>query len=205
MSTVYIAGPMRGIPQYNFPAFFAAEKRWQEAGWDVVNPARMDREIDGRRRDWPVEHYMARDLPALITQCDAIAMLPGWESSDGANKELAVARWTGKQVLDAETMEPLREESILGEADRLIHGDRQAQYGHPSTDFRRTGRMWGAILDRWRHSEEDAVPDYVVALCMAALKISRIVQTPTKRDSWTDLAGYAGAGFRCFEPEAPRG
>ncbi len=196
---VYLAGPMRGIPQYNFPAFFAAEARWKAAGWEVVNPARLDHEIDGSRLDWPVEHYMARDLPELIGS-DAIAMLPGWESSEGANKELAVARWTGKQVLDAETMAPLKEEPILREADRLIHGDRQAQYGHPSTDFRRTGRMWGAILDRWRRSPEQDVPDYLVALCMASLKISRIVQTPEKRDSWVDLAGYAGAGYRCFEP-----
>jgi hypothetical protein len=78
-----------------------------------------------------------------------------------------------------------QEETPLQEAQRLVHGDRGADYGHPIEDFGRTGRMWGAILglDRAVTAEE-------VGLCMAAVKISRQVNKP-KRDNMTDLAGYA--------------
>jgi hypothetical protein len=30
-----------------------------------------------------------------------------------------------------------------------------------------------------------------------AVKISRLMWTPAKRDSWVDIAGYAGCGFEC--------
>lgn len=75
-------------------------------------------------------------------------------------------------------------ESILEEARRLVHGDRGESYGHPVDDFSRTGRIWGAIL---------GIPDVTaeqVALCMAAVKISREVNQP-KRDNRVDIAGYA--------------
>jgi len=74
--------------------------------------------------------------------------------------------------------------SVLREADRLVHGDRGDDYGHPLDDFGRTGRMWGAILD---------IPDVSaekVGLCLAALKLSREANRP-KRDNRVDLAGYA--------------
>lgn len=73
---------------------------------------------------------------------------------------------------------------MLEEAQRLVYGDRQEAYGHPSVDFGRTGRMWGAIL---------GVPDIdaaTVGLMLAAVKISREVNRPG-RDNMTDLAGYA--------------
>lgn len=40
-------------------------------------------------------------------------------------------------------------ETILQEAQRLVHGDRQGSYGHPLDDYTRTGTMWGAILHEW--------------------------------------------------------
>ena len=36
---VYLAGPMTGLPQFNFPAFDNAEKDLQARGYDVVPPA----------------------------------------------------------------------------------------------------------------------------------------------------------------------
>lgn len=89
-------------------------------------------------------------------------------------------------------------ETILQEAQRLVHGDRGAAYGHPIEDYTRTGRMWAAILDGWLRKQpgfEDMppVPDVdprIGTLMMAAVKISREVNAP-KRDNRTDLAGYA--------------
>lgn len=76
------------------------------------------------------------------------------------------------------------DETILEEAQRLVHGPRQQSYGHPFDDFSRTGRIWGAIL-----GIPDVPPDKV-ALCLVGVKISREVNAP-KRDNRVDMAGYA--------------
>jgi hypothetical protein len=73
--------------------------------------------------------------------------------------------------------------NILEEANSLVHGDRQAAYGHPLDDFTRTAAMWAAILGHPVTAEQ-------VGLCMCAVKISRQVNHP-KRDNLVDLAGYA--------------
>jgi hypothetical protein len=73
--------------------------------------------------------------------------------------------------------------SILTEAQSLVHGDRNASYGHPLTDYRRTAAMWSAIVGY------EITPKQAV-LMMCALKISRECNKP-KRDNLVDLAGYA--------------
>lgn len=78
----------------------------------------------------------------------------------------------------------MADETILEEAQRLVHGPRQQSYGHPFDDFSRTGRLWGAILGC------DPIPPDLVALCLVAVKISREVNAP-KRDNRVDMAGYA--------------
>jgi Domain of unknown function (DUF4406)/Domain of unknown function (DUF6378) len=184
---LFIAGKMTGVEAFNFPAFFDAEERWAEAGWLVTNPARMDTDLGfdpvNHAADTP-EAYMKRDLPQ-VAACDAIALIPGWETSSGCAKELQVARWCGLEVYDATTMELLPEETILEEAQRLVFGPRQAAYGHPLDDFTRTGRIWGAVLGI------DDVPAEKVALCMVGLKVSREVNMPG-RDNRVDGGGYWG-------------
>ena len=75
------------------------------------------------------------------------------------------------------------EDSILREAERLVHGPRQEAYGHPTEDFTRTGRMWGAILGI------PDVPPEKVGLCMVALKLSREVNQHND-ENLIDGAGY---------------
>lgn len=193
---VYIAGPMTGFPEYNFPAFHEAARVWRSQGHDVVNPAEMDEQLDGfnPKADAakPHEVYMRRDLPALCG-CDAVALLPGWRDSKGARNEVAVARMCGLDLYEVDQCDGRWRvippdapppETPLQEAQRLVHGDRQASYGHPIEDFTRTGRMWGAILGT------DDVPPEKVALCMIAVKMSRECNRP-KRDNAVDIAGYA--------------
>jgi hypothetical protein len=175
---------MRSIPEFNFPAFHAAAARFRAEGVEVVDPAELDEQdpFPPGTRSWV--DYMRRDLRALMA-CNAIAVLPGWQASQGAALEVYVARALGLRVLDAMALAELPEETVLEEAQRLIFGDRQAAYGHPFDDFTRTGRIWGAILGI------PDVPPELVGLCMVGVKLSREVNHP-KRDNRTDGAGYLG-------------
>lgn len=112
--SVYIAGPMRGLPELNFPAFDSAEQTWRKKGWGVVNPAQMDREqgyVPAKDqtvfKDLSIEEAMSRDLPA-VAGVHAIALLKGWERSQGAKMELQHAIERRKEIYDAETGKRLR-------------------------------------------------------------------------------------------------
>jgi hypothetical protein len=91
---LYIAGPMTGIHQLNFPAFHAAAARLRAAGFDVVNPAEIN--VDPSM-GWAT--CMRADIAQLVT-CDAIAMLAGWKNSRGATLEHHIATQLGMEVID---------------------------------------------------------------------------------------------------------
>lgn len=74
-------------------------------------------------------------------------------------------------------------ETVCQEADRLVSDDRQSSYGHPRDNFTRIGRMWGALLNI------ADIPPEKVALCLAAMKMSREAHKP-KRDNRVDAIGY---------------
>ncbi len=101
----YIAGPMRGYPEFNFPAFFSAEEELLEVGLDVFNPARYDVETGfdpaaPLPAGYDMRETAARDLAELLA-CDAIYMLLGWKYSAGATAERAVALWVGLEIWGA--------------------------------------------------------------------------------------------------------
>lgn len=187
----YIAGPMRGYPKWNFPAFDDATRMLRSQGWEIINPAELDRDIgfdedSDRLPDGFIENAMRRDIEALL-RVDAIVLLPGWEGSSGTAIELTVAKALGLRVFHYQRGYVTSQNpggSVLAEAERLVLGNRGEDYGHPADDFARTGRMWGAILG------VPDVPPELVGLCMCAVKISREVNRP-KRDNRVDLAGYA--------------
>jgi len=190
--TVYLSGPMRGYKEFNFPEFYQKADDLRQLGYNVINPAEN---FEGRT-DLRYEDYMKLDIKQ-VTECDAIAMLEGWEKSDGARVELMVAQTCGLDVLCAESLllEKIHkrveiklkgsgsDESILLEANRLVNGDRQDAYGEAYHDFSRTAKIWSAILG------SDVTPQQV-GLCMCGVKISRECNKH-KTDNLTDLAGYA--------------
>jgi hypothetical protein len=200
---VYIAGPMTGYVEHNFPAFHAAAARLREAGWEPINPA----ENFGGRTDLPRGSYIRADA-VLLAQCDAIAMLPGWQESRGAKQEYLFAHEVGMPVLDAETLQPLENppmptvglhqlrlvkeapgETVLAEAIRITDGARQSDYGHPRDDFARTSLMWTGIL-AGKLRDGAAVTAADVPLCMIAVKLARQSHRH-KRDNLVDIAGYS--------------
>ncbi len=91
---VYLAGPMRGYAEYNFPAFWEAESALAARGYKVISPARMD--IEKPTEDTNL--IIRRDLNAVL-KCEYIALMLGWQRSVGASAEAHVAEWAGKKFL----------------------------------------------------------------------------------------------------------
>ena len=81
---------------------------------------------------------------------------------------------------------------LLADAAVIINGDRNNDYGPPFVDFSRTAAMWSEMFGRTFLPHE-------VALGMIAVKLSRIAETPHKRDHWLDIAGYVACGWECVE------
>jgi len=119
---IYIAGPMSGYDGFNFPAFDEAAEELGKLGWNVINPAEMDREIgfdpyrDADKVDAEFLHLaMLRDTEAIMHRADAMAMLPGWERSTGAKAEYALARWKHIPVYQWPGMEEIPKAAAVGE------------------------------------------------------------------------------------------
>lgn len=110
---IYLAGPMRGYPQFNFPAFMAAAKELRAAGHEVFNPAEADKEKHGedfgknnltgcedqatKDAGFSLRDALKTDLSWICDHATAIAMLPGWEKSAGSKAE-----WSLSVALDIE-------------------------------------------------------------------------------------------------------
>jgi hypothetical protein len=92
---VYIAGPMTGIAEFNFPAFNAEAARLRAEGLTVLNPAEHGI-VDGA--EWA--DYLRHDIAGLAS-CERIHFLPGWANSKGARLEHAIAESLGMTMTHA--------------------------------------------------------------------------------------------------------
>lgn len=84
--TVYIAGPMTGMKDLNYPAFHATEKALLGEGFRVLNPA------TNKADDWT--GYMRLAL-AQVARADIAYFLRGWRNSKGAMLEHKIAEELG--------------------------------------------------------------------------------------------------------------
>lgn len=91
--TVYLAGPMSGIPEFNYPAFNAKATELRALGIEVRNPA----ENDGGSTDKTWNEYMRLAIRSLL-ECDEILLLPRWENSRGARIEKFIAEELGMMI-----------------------------------------------------------------------------------------------------------
>ena len=110
---VFLSGPMTGRYHYNVAAFAVAHARLKEAGADwVFDPAvaylRETRE-ESERHDH--SEYMRRCLSELTrprygqrdgNEYELLVSLPGWDGSEGATIERAVAEACGIEACDLE-------------------------------------------------------------------------------------------------------
>lgn len=113
---IYLAGPMRGVPLFNFPAFHAAATKLRAEGHIVFNPAERDNQhygidiskgnvngceaIAARDHGFNLREALAADLAWICASADAIALLPGWQNSKGARAERATAEALGLEVIE---------------------------------------------------------------------------------------------------------
>lgn len=116
MTKLYLAGPMRGIPEFNFPAFQSAAALLRRQGFEVFSPAERDIERHGgknisagnangdeavaiKEHGFNLRDALADDTAYICKQADGIALLPGWRGSKGAVAEHALAVALGLLVL----------------------------------------------------------------------------------------------------------
>jgi len=104
----YLAGPMSGIPAFNYPAFDEAAAELRKMGYKITSPAEMDDPevakvalesplgelgdgmvVNGECHTWG--DFLSRDVKLLADECGGIILLPGWEKSKGARLECFVA------------------------------------------------------------------------------------------------------------------
>lgn len=113
---IYLAGPMRGYAEFNFPAFHAAAAKLRTQGHEVFSPAEKDNErhgvdiskgnLTGSEDQAAAEHgfslreALGVDLAWICAHADAIGCLPGWRNSKGATAERAVGVALGLNVFD---------------------------------------------------------------------------------------------------------
>lgn len=120
---LYIAGPMTGIPQFNYPAFIEAAAALRTEGWDITCPAELD-DADTKRKamasmdgsladgDWNGDtwgDFLSRDVKLIADTVDGVALLHGWGDSRGACLEAFVALLDNKPLYEyfEHTVHPL--------------------------------------------------------------------------------------------------
>jgi hypothetical protein len=106
----YLAGPMSGIPQFNFPLFERAAKQLRSAGYNIISPAEVDAKdeelhkrvlasTDGILQSSDIKEswgdFLSRDVKIIADKVQGIILLPGWEKSRGARLEAHVALLCG--------------------------------------------------------------------------------------------------------------
>jgi len=159
MTTFYLSGPMRGKPMYNRAQFIEVEQALRKAaepGDQIINPSLN---FNGDQSLEP-SVYMTLDLHQVLDS-DVVVLLPGWQDSPGARREIQLAMWAGKDFMEAEAkpladgdwtyefFEPVEDipamddnpslrVQVLNHAKGYITGDRNNNYGPPHQDFRRS-------------------------------------------------------------------
>lgn len=97
--TVYISGPMTGLPECNYPAFHEAAERVRRAGHKAINPA-VTGILDTAHLEAPTWHDFMISSINRMRQATAILQLSGHEQSAGARMEAIAAEYMGLERIE---------------------------------------------------------------------------------------------------------
>ena len=114
MTRLLLCGPMRGYEHYNAPAFEDAAAKLRAAGYKVVSPVEMDRAAGfDHYRDVAtpeqVAQFQAAFLAAMDT-CDGLALIAGWQNSEGVGVEVGKAMRLGLPYRTVEAWVRMKQE-----------------------------------------------------------------------------------------------
>lgn len=117
LKKVYISGGISGIENGNRAAFKKAYDKLKELNFEPVNPHdlfseeevsdinnRIEKKEITEEEAWCI--FMKRDIQHLV-QCEFVAVLPYWESSSGANVELAIAKSLKMPIVRADNLQEI--------------------------------------------------------------------------------------------------
>jgi len=77
----------------------------------------------------------------------------------------------------------MNRKELLEAAEKLVNGTRAKDYGDAYENHDRIAKMWSIVLEKEITVEQ-------VYMCMIAVKLSRLMQTPYHQDSAIDICGY---------------
>ena len=112
----YVARPMRGYPEFNFPAFARVTKALRSQGHEVFNPAERDNEKHGTdiskgnetgdeklaaaQHGFSLREALSADCQWICEHAEGVVLLPGWKESKGAVAESALGTALGLEIYE---------------------------------------------------------------------------------------------------------
>lgn len=107
---LYLAGPMRGYPEFNFPEFERVANRLRQLGHEVFSPAQRDLdngfdptglygtddELEALKFD--LRAALTEDTNWICREAEGVAVLDLWDRSLGARAEVALGRALGLPI-----------------------------------------------------------------------------------------------------------
>lgn len=173
-------------------AFEFSHEEWLELDfpWVAVADAvfRMNGDSVGATKEVNLAHMLG--IPVLFENGE----IPSPEALEGLGVGASTRKDEG--VVNQEQAVPdlatpgNSPSNILKEAEGLVYGPRQDDYGHPLHDFSRTAGMWTYLFGDLLKDGAKFGPEHI-PLAMVCVKLSREMNRP-KRDNGVDGVGYLG-------------
>jgi len=128
--------------------------------------------------------HCGANLFEIEPHIDHIVPLAKGGTNDESNLQALCAPCNlAKGTQDDQGAKLMNRKEILDEANRLTHGDRDKNYGTPKVNHERIAALWSVVL-------ETEISPAQVALCMAQVKVARLIESPEHLDSFIDAAAY---------------
>lgn len=88
---IYLAGPMTGLPDFNYPRFKEKAAELRSMGHEVKCPTEHKYDVN----NFPLREAFADIANYICNEADAIYLLDGWHKSHGARIEHDLAVYLG--------------------------------------------------------------------------------------------------------------